>query len=373
MRVLVYGDIGGSGGYHKYCTGIFGSGVWPADFETTLTCATDFARQLGTLDDGIYVVPHPWPASRRRALRYLFHLWTYPRLARRCRPAVEFYPSGNVRDFMRRSRSVSVCHNLLPFDELALAKYSTRTRDTWRRHRDRQGRMFERSAGVIFFSEFSRRVVTEQFPRIRHSVVIPHGVEDRFRRSLPRSHALARAVRLLYISPVYNYKHQCEVVKAVELLRRRSGRDVQLRLVGGGGGEDLEALRKVMDGCGADAFCTRLPFVGCDEVLRELREADLFVFASSCETFGITLLEAMASRLPVACSDRSGLPEILGDAGVYFDPADVESIASALNRLIGDDELRQGCGERAWARAANYTWQRSANGTVAYLREIATR
>jgi glycosyltransferase involved in cell wall biosynthesis len=233
--------------------------------------------------------------------------------------------------------------------------------------------MFERSNGVIFFSEHSRKVVMSQFPRIRHATVIPHGVEDAYTLATPRSHELPGTVRLLYVSPVYHYKHQCEVLKAVDLLRRRSGRDLQLRLVGGGSAEDLEEFKKVMRACRGEEFCTHLPFVTGEEVIRELREADLFVFASSCETFGITVLEAMASRLPIACSNRSGLPEILGDGGVYFDPAEVESIAAALDRLMESRELRQGCAERAYLRASSYTWERSARATAEYLREIAAR
>jgi glycosyltransferase involved in cell wall biosynthesis len=143
--------------------------------------------------------------------------------------------------------------------------------------------------------------------------------------------------------------------------------------VGGGSAEDLEALRKVMRACRGEEFCTHLPFVTSEEVIRELREAGMFLFASSCETFGVTVLEAMASRLPIACSNRSGLPEILGDGGVYFDPADVESIADALGRLVESRDLRQGCAERAYLRASSYTWERSARATAAYLRDIAAR
>jgi len=72
-----------------------------------------------------------------------------------------------------------------------------------------------------------------------------------------------------------------------------------------------------------------------------MMQADLFVFASSCETFGISLLEAMAVGLPIACSNKSSLPETLQDGGEYFDPEDDQSIASAVKRLILDPVSRK--------------------------------
>ena len=100
-------------------------------------------------------------------------------------------------------------------------------------------------------------------------------------------------------------------------------------------------------------------------------DADLCVFASSCETFGQILTEAMSAGLPVACSNRSAMPELLGDAGVYFDPENSLDIARALRELIDLPELRT---EKAWAsfeRAKTYSWARCARETFGFLAEIA--
>jgi glycosyltransferase involved in cell wall biosynthesis len=371
MQILVNGEIGGSGGYVGYCKGLFGSGVWPAEFNTIFCCSTEFAAKLGHLDTDIKVVPHPWPASRHRCLRYLWHLWVYPRLARQYQPDIEFYPSGNLRDLMRHPQSVTVCHNLLPFDETEINRYTGERRDSWLRHRKRQGHMFERSSGVIFLSEHSRQVVTRQFPRIRNTRVIAHGIDDTFRRTTPRCYELANRIQILYVSPVYHYKHQCEVVQAVGILRMKTKLDIQLRLVGGGAEEDMQALRRTLDDCGGEQFCHLLPFLSGKAVLKEFTDADMFVFASTCETFGITLVEAMGSRLPIACSNQSGLSKILRNAGVYFDPANIESIVDALRQLITDATLRQACGEQAYRYSLDYTWERCASETVAFLKQIA--
>ena len=83
LRVLVYGDIGGSGGYESYCKGLFGSGVTPKDIEVIFVCSTSFYNQLKPLDTGIKVVHHSWPSSPFRFNRYLWHLVVYPNIVRK--------------------------------------------------------------------------------------------------------------------------------------------------------------------------------------------------------------------------------------------------------------------------------------------------
>ena len=99
-----------------------------------------------------------------------------------------------------------------------------------------------------------------------------------------------------------------------------------------------------------------LGFVQHDELPALLASADLFVFASSCENMPNTLVEAMAAGLPIACSDRGPMPEILQEAGVYFDPEDVPSIADAVARIVSDAELRTRIAQRARRLSEQYSW-----------------
>ena len=92
-----------------------------------------------------------------------------------------------------------------------------------------------------------------------------------------------------------------------------------------------------------------------------------FIFASSCENLPIILLEAMASHLPIACSNRLPMPEVLGDTGVYFDPEDITSITNALRELLVSSELRKVKAKKAKERSIQYTWGRCANDTFEFL------
>ena len=92
---------------------------------------------------------------------------------------------------------------------------------------------------------------------------------------------------------------------------------------------------------------------------------------SRLEGFGLPVLEAMARGVPVACSDRTALPEVAGDAALLFDPDDPEAVASALDRLMHDPQLREKLAGRGRERAAQFTWDAAADATVAsYVRAL---
>jgi alpha-1,3-rhamnosyl/mannosyltransferase len=97
--------------------------------------------------------------------------------------------------------------------------------------------------------------------------------------------------------------------------------------------------------------------------------ATLFIFPSLYEGFGLPPLEAMACGVPVLCSDRSSLPEVVGDAALTFDPTDIESIADAMQRGLADGDLRASLRERGRVQAARFSWERTAQATLAAYRE----
>jgi glycosyltransferase involved in cell wall biosynthesis len=102
--------------------------------------------------------------------------------------------------------------------------------------------------------------------------------------------------------------------------------------------------------------------------------ATCVAFPSLYEGFGLPVVEAMLRGVPVACSDRSSLPEVAGDAALLFDPEDTGAIRAALERLLGDAALRADLIEKGRRRAADFTWERTADGTAAtYARALSQR
>ena len=242
-----------------------------------------------------------------------------------------------------------------------------------------QSATFRKADGVVFLTESARLCVEKRVGKLKGCIaVIPHGIGDSFRQE-PRPQLSReefsdnRPFRWVYVSVIERYKHQERVVEAVARLRKE-GFPVALDLVGPAARGSLDALKGSLTHFDLKGeFVRYLGPVSHEQLARHYVEADGFVFASSCENMPIILLEAMAAGLPIACSDRVPMPEVLGDAGVYFDPERPEAIASALRQLILDPELRAKLARDAWETSLRYTWSRCANETFRFLASVCSK
>jgi glycosyltransferase involved in cell wall biosynthesis len=98
--------------------------------------------------------------------------------------------------------------------------------------------------------------------------------------------------------------------------------------------------------------------------------ASLFVFPSLYEGFGLPPLEAMSCGAPVVCSNRTSLPEIVGDAAISVDPDDIGAMVEAMRSVLTNDELRADLRGRSLQRAAQFSWRKAAKETVAAYQEV---
>jgi glycosyltransferase involved in cell wall biosynthesis len=111
-------------------------------------------------------------------------------------------------------------------------------------------------------------------------------------------------------------------------------------------------------------------FVPDSDLVELYNAATLVVMPSLDEGFGLPAVEAMACGTPVASSDKGSLPEVLGDAGAYFDPLDLQSITSVVGTLLEDSERRAQMRERGLARSRSFRWERSAAETLSIFNEL---
>jgi glycosyltransferase involved in cell wall biosynthesis len=236
-----------------------------------------------------------------------------------------------------------------------------------------QNLAFRRSRGVLFLTQYAADLIQQSCGRLSHTAIAPHGIDEAFRRinrpdPSDAPEGAERPIRCIYVSNADLYKHQWHVVEAIRLLRNR-GYVAKLKLVGGGSGLAQKKLVDAMRRCDpAGQFVTQLNFVRHTDLPPLLAQADIYIFASSCENLPVILLEGMAAGLPIACSDRGPMPEVLQDGGVYFDPEHSDSIAAAVQSLIDSAELRAQVARKARQLALKYTWKNCSRDTFAFLR-----
>ena len=114
-----------------------------------------------------------------------------------------------------------------------------------------------------------------------------------------------------------------------------------------------------------------LEFVPLEHLAMLLTAARVFAFPSRCEGFGLPPLEAMACGTPVVSTTGGSLGEVLGDAALTVPPGDPAAFARELARALDDEPLRAALRARGLARAASFTWARTAEATVAAYRAAA--
>lgn len=103
------------------------------------------------------------------------------------------------------------------------------------------------------------------------------------------------------------------------------------------------------------------------------RNADLFVYPSLYEGFGIPPLEAMSVGVPVVASNTSSIPEVCGDAAIYVDPYSVNSIANGIIRGLSDMSLRETLRDLGYKRASVFTWEKTAQGILDVCKLVLDR
>jgi glycosyltransferase involved in cell wall biosynthesis len=135
-----------------------------------------------------------------------------------------------------------------------------------------------------------------------------------------------------------------------------------------------QKLRERADALGVLGDLRLLDWVSGPELEGLYALADVFVFPSLYEGFGLPVLEAMRRGVPVACSNRSSLPEVAGNAALLFDPEDVRAITAAIERLLGDPAEARRLRDAGRAQARRFTWAATARATAnSYERAMERR
>jgi glycosyltransferase involved in cell wall biosynthesis len=279
-----------------------------------------------------------------------------PRLVARERLDLVHYPHLTV-PLLERTPFVVTVHDLNYLDPTATARPALK----------RAGYRLEllkarRARRLIAVSEHTRGEI------VRHLHVDPARVAVTYEaadapRVEPDPGTLERygidAPFFLYVGSAYPYKNLARLIDAFPLV------EGEYRLVLAGDQEEFGAPLR-------ERASARVVFTGPvseAELAALYAAAHVYAFVSLSEGFGLPGLEAIAAGLPVVAARAASLPEVYGDAAHYCDPRDVASIATALSEVAGDEDLRARLVERGRERAAEFSWARTAEQTLAVYRE----
>lgn len=294
--------------------------------------------------------------------------WAVPWAARGC--GLLHVPHYNAPLFERAPMVITI-HDVIHLTDPAYG----RSFKAWAYARLMLYKAARKAARIITVSEYSKDQIIERLdvPNAKVST-IPNGADKEF---LPMDKGTAfrrvstalgiRGPYLLFVGGLKPHKNVATLLRAFALLRER--REISQRLVILGHGERVydELVRE----------CVRLqigPWVDfVAPVHRALlpqvyAAADTLVMPSTAEGFGLPVLEAMACGTPVICSQAASLPEVGGDAALYFDPRSVEGLADAMERLLDSTELREAMRNKGLAQASRFTWKESVERHIQVYR-----
>lgn len=228
-----------------------------------------------------------------------------------------------------------------------------------------------KSAHVLTISEFSRKQIIETYGISEKKVTVTYcGVSENFRKIEDENQIDSLLQRFSifnpYILAVGNLqprKNIKRLVRAYSRLRHQEKIHQDLVLVGKLGYNNHEIFDTIKQ-YGVEPFVKYTGYVSEEELVALYNKADIFVYPSLYEGFGLPLIESMACGTPVITSRVSSLPEVAGDAGLYFDPESDTDLENTILKLGDDETLRQDLIEKGKVRAKLFSWEKSAQQTL---------
>ena len=310
-----------------------------------------------------YLLDHPelsGPLGAREARNEwtaLAHYLTRPQTHPRCEIVHNsFYLPHGLAPVKGAKRIVTV-HDMIP----ECLPHTRRRLDRLTLKR----RYVQRADHIICVSEAPRDDLESIYGPLDVPVsVVHHGVDERFHPDVPRLDVLPERY-VLFVGNRGQYKDAQVLFEAFAAIARDFP-DLHLLCVGGAGLSPREVQWLTERGI-RDRVSQR--YLSDAEIASAYAHAEVFVFPSRFEGFGLPALEAMASGTPVILANATSLPEVGADAAVYFTPGNAEELASALASVLTDPLIQQQLITRGRERAATFTWHAAAEKTAAVYRQ----
>lgn len=269
--------------------------------------------------------------------------------------------------FFRPKRSIVVALDFAYLDVASTWKEKLRAALLYRLHR----RSLKLATRVAAISEDTKRVVAERFgiPESRITVVYPAGVG----LGVVPAPIAAPERFFLFAGVLKARKNVANIIRAFAEFKKSDEKEHRLLIAGKTGGAYYDMLKRLATGLGIGNAVAFVGYVSDAELAYLYSKARALVFPSFIEGFGMPVLEAMSARLPVITSHRGALAEVAGGAAFLVDPHDPRDIARGMRAMADDDSLRAQVVEKGKRRAAEFSWDRTAEGYMRLIVDLRAR
>lgn len=188
----------------------------------------------------------------------------------------------------------------------------------------------------------------------------------------PRTHFGSKKV--LTISDIAPRKNHIRSIKAFELVHKENPHNNMELTIVGHVRKNVPEFESTLQHIRERNEGIKITFTGYltdSEILALYDQADVFVYPSQYEGFGLPVLEAMACGCPVITSNVSSLPEVVGEAGLLVDPYNVEALAQAMSAVLEDDDLKREMSRKGIEQARKFSWDKAGKELLAVCQEVA--
>lgn len=284
-------------------------------------------------------------------------------------PSVLFIPAHTL-PIITPKKSVVTIHDI-GFDHFPeIYKW---TDIAYHRYDVRFAKLF--ASHIITPSEFTRQDLHQKYGiPLAKMTVVPHGFEPKdYRPATAGESSPVDSPYFYFIGRLEYKKNISRMLEAFSQFKQKTGLPHKF-ILAGSPAHGYESIKATYDSLGEyKKDVELLGYTAQDKALAYLRHAEALVFPTLFEGFGLPVLEAYASDTPVITSNTTCLPEIAGDGALLVTPTSVDEIAEAMARIAQNKELRQDLIVKGRKRYKDFSWERSAQETLAVLEKVAAK
>ncbi len=326
----------------------------------------------------------PIQAASAESSRSVKDLWAMSRAVWQHKIDVFFFPAVySYFPVFNRTKIIVTLHDVIADHHPELIFPNAKSKFFWKL---KQAVAIRQADLIATVSEYSKQQIIEYFKlpdaRLR---IISEGARPVFKvleqteetiQTLAR-HGLAPDEKfLLYVGGISPHKNLATLLTAFDKIAENQT-DVRLVLVGDYKDDPFfsayPSLKKQVAELGLENKVIFTGFIPDEDLAHLYNTAELLVFPSLEEGFGLPAIEAMSCGTPVAASNCSSLPEVLDDAGRFFDPHNAEDMAEVIGQILGDAEIRRRMREKGLQRAEQFMWKKAAQETLAIFNELVKK